>query len=311
MRNSLIMADNLSENEQPLTLLLDTVVRRPNLQHFVISEIARVLGETKSDIKNLKRTLPFYKHLNTFAVRSLEWRLAACGILTEDDNAISAISILLDKILFQVVTNWAIECAGYCAYVWLERVEAQHKEPKEMFKLDLPNPLEYLKNEDSAELSRASSVTLASFNGLSKEQRQMLLSEFSLLLESIPSQFYIRVFVGFFVFLELYRSLSNTNNISCLSEIENWTDAWLHLLTSSLFGKFKAKNSQPKISFQTKRCNLPVHHILCGLMVSTNSFTLIKSQPCTQRKLLKGLEQLIICSSGFTLTWLNTIKSYF
>lgn len=179
-----------------------------------------------------------------------------------------------------------------------------------MFKLDLPNPVEYLKNEDSAELSLVSSVTLASFRELSKEQIQMLLSEFPLLLESIPSQFYIRLFVGFFVFFGLLRCLSNSSNFSCLSEIGNWTDMWLHLLTSSLFGKFKAKRSQTKI-FQTQRYDLPVHHILCGLMISTSSFTMIKSRPCTQRKLLKGLEQLIMCSSGFTSTWLNTIKLYF
>lgn len=116
MSNVLEMADSLGEYELSIKVLLDAAVSRPNLQQFVISEIFGVIGKTKCDTK-----MPFYKHLNTVAVRSLEWRLAACGILTEEDTALSAISPFMDKILFQLVTSSAIECAEYCVHVWLER----------------------------------------------------------------------------------------------------------------------------------------------------------------------------------------------
>ena len=193
-------------------------------------------------------------------------------------------------------------------YYFISRVEAQHREPKEIFMLELPNPMDYLNNEDSTELS---CVILASFSELNNEQRQVFLSECSSLLGNIPSQFYIRVIVGLFVFLEFYKSLSNTSKHSCPPEVEAWTDAWLHLLASSLFGKFKAKSSQTKTLIQTGQSDLSVHHILCGLMVSTNSVKLLNSHSSIQRNILKGLEQLILCSSGFTSTWLSTIKSYF
>lgn len=188
-------------------------------------------------------------------------------------------------------------------------MEAQHRDPNELLKLDLPNPMDFVNNEDSTHPSCVSSAILASFSKLTNEQRQMLLSECSSLMESVPCQFYIRVIMGLFVFLERYKSQLNTGYNS-YPEIEVWTDTWMYLLASSLCGKFK-KSSQQEILIQTQRSDLSVHHILCGLMISTNSFKLLKSYSSSRRKLLKGLEQLILCSSGFTSTWLNAIKSYF
>lgn len=190
------------------------------------------------------------------------------------------------------------------------RVEAQHREPAELFKLDLPNPMEFLDSKYSAQPGRVSSAILTSFSLLTNAQRQILMLECLSLLESIPSQFYIRIIVGLFVFLELYRSQLNTDSDAYLPEVNIWADTWMHLLASSLFGKFK-KSSQQKMLIQTQRRDLTVHPILCGLMVSTNSFILLRSYSFIRGKLLKGLDQLILCSSGFTSTWLNTIKLYF
>ncbi len=145
---------------------------------------------------------------------------------------------------------------------------------------------------------------------LTNEQRKMFMLECSSVLKSVPCQFYIRVIVGFFVFLELYKSQLNTDHETFIPEFEVWTDTWLNLLTSSLFGKFN-KSSQQKMLIQTQKCDVSVHHVLCALMVSTNSFKLLRSYSCTRKKLLTGLEQLILCSSGFTSGWLNTIKFYF
>lgn len=189
-------------------------------------------------------------------------------------------------------------------------MEAQHREPNEVFKLDLPNPMGFLDNKHSAQSSHVSSAILKSFSLLTNAQRQTLMLECSSLLESIPSQFYIRILVGLFVFLELYRSQINTDNDAYLPEVKIWADTWIHLLAASLFGKFK-RSSPQKMLIQTQRCDLTVHHILCGLMVSTNCFILLRSYSCIRSKLLKGLDQLILYSSGFTSTWLNTIKVYF
>ena len=191
-------------------------------------------------------------------------------------------------------------------------MEAQHREPNELFKLDLPNPMEFLDSKHSVQSGHISSAILTSFSLLTDVQRQNLMLECSSLLESIPSQFYIRVLVGLFVFLELYRSQINTDidNGAYLPEVTIWADTWIHLLATSLFGKFK-KSVPQKIMIQTQRCDLTVHHILCGLMISTNCFIMLRSYSCICCKLLKGLDKLILCSSGFTSTWLNTIKVYF
>ena len=167
----------------------------------------------------------------------------------------------------------------------------------------------FLDNKHSAQSGLVSSAILTSFSLLTKAQRQKLMLECSSLLESIPSQFYIRVLVGLFVFLELYRSQINKDNDAYLPEVTIWADTWIHLLAASLLGKFK-KSSPQKMVIQTQRRDLTVHHILCGLMVSTNCFILLRSYSCIRSKLLKGLDQLILCSSGFTSTWLNTIKYY-
>lgn len=117
------MAESRSELEykESMNSLIETAVNFPNRQQFAIAEIIRILSTTKCDTKDLKITLQFYKYSNTIAVTSLEWRLVACGILTDEDIAASAVSPFLAKILFQVVTNSAIACAEYCANVWLER----------------------------------------------------------------------------------------------------------------------------------------------------------------------------------------------
>lgn len=190
------------------------------------------------------------------------------------------------------------------------RVETQHREDSKAFKLELPDPLQYLNHEYSAQHSCDSSAISASFSMLTNEQRQMLMLEGSSFLKSVPCQFYIRVIIGLFVFLEFYKSQLNTDHDIILPEVEVWTDMWMNLLTSSLFGKFN-ESSQKKMFIQTQRHDLSVHHILCGLMVCTNSFKLLRSYSSTRRKLLTGLDQLILCSNGFTSTWLNTIKLYF
>ena len=117
------MAESRSELEykESMNSLIETAVNFPNRQQFAIAEIIRILSTTKCDTKDLKITLQFYKYSNTIAVTSLEWRLVACGILTDEDIAASAVSPFLAKILFQVVTNSAIACAEYCTNVWLER----------------------------------------------------------------------------------------------------------------------------------------------------------------------------------------------
>ena len=161
--------------------------------------------------------------------------------------------------------------------------------------------MEFLDNKYSAQSGHLSSAILTSFSLLTNAQRQTLMLECSSLLESIPSQFYIRILVGLFVLFELYRTRINTDNDAYLPDITIWADTWMHLLAASLLGKFK-KTSQKKTLIQTQRTDLKVHHILCGLMVSTNCFIPLRSYSCIRGKLLKGLDQLKFCSSGFTST---------
>ena len=171
-------------------------------------------------------------------------------------------------------------------------------------KVELPNPMDFINKNDLASTSLYELIT---------EQRHTLLLECTELLDIIPHQFYSRVIVGLFCFVRLYESyLSKENEYSCLAEIEDWTDMWIRLLASSLLGKFSGaqQETQTQINFPTDFIP-PVHHILCGLMVATDSFKLLKSYSITHRKVLKGLDRLILNSSGFTSLWLKTMKFYF
>ena len=161
------------------------------------------------------------------------------------------------------------------------------------------------------ESTQPGSAILASFSVLTNEQWRMLLLECATLLGSIPSQFYTRIVVGLFVLLQLYKPQLSLDSDSCLLKVQHWTDTWMHLLASSLLGKFKSSQQSVLIQTQPSSSIPPVHHILCGVMVATDSFKLLRSCSSTCKKVLKGLEQLIMCSSGFTSTWLQTMKFYF
>ena len=178
----------------------------------------------------------------------------------------------------------------------------------ESTKLELPNPMNFLKRED---LASPGSVISASLGALTTEQRHMLLLECTALLEIIPYQFYSRVTVGLFCFLEFYKSQLNMDSkCACLPEVEDWVDTWMHLLASSLLGKLNS--SWHSVETQLSSCFSPsVHHILCAVMIASDSFMLLKTYTSTSRKVLKGLDQLILSSSGFTATWLKTMKFYF
>lgn len=117
------MAESHSELNSPkkLHFLLENAVKFPNQQQCVIAEIIRVLNTTDSDIKALKTTMEFYRYLYPNAVTPLERKLFACGVFGEENIIKPAVSSFLAKILFEVVTNSATECAEYCANVWLER----------------------------------------------------------------------------------------------------------------------------------------------------------------------------------------------
>ena len=185
------------------------------------------------------------------------------------------------------------------------RVEdQQRKKLAGPVKVELPNPMDFINKNDLAS---------ASLCELTTEQRRTLLLECTELLDIIPHQFYSRVIVGLFCSFRLYESyLSKENECSCLAEIEDWTDMWIRLLASSLLGKFSGaqQGTQTQRDFTTDFIP-PVHHILCGLMVATTSFKLLKSYSVTRRKVLKGLDRLILNSSGFTSLWLKTMKFFF
>ena len=188
-------------------------------------------------------------------------------------------------------------------------MQAEHKDPlNEPIKKGLPNPLDFI---NSKELTQPGSAILASFNSLTTEQRLTLLQECAELLERIPSQFYPRVIIGLFVFVDLFKSQLNMDSDCCPPEMEAWSATWMYLLASSLLGKFKSSLQTTSVKTQPSISNPSVHHILCGSMIATGCFKVIKCYPSTGGKVLKGLEQMIVCSSGFTVTWLRTMKSYF
>ena len=189
-------------------------------------------------------------------------------------------------------------------------MDCQHKEPlTEPTKHELPNPMNFLNKND---LTQPDSAILYSFNELTTEQRRVLLLEYADLLKSVPSQFYLRVIMGVYVFLDSYKTQFNVDGSCCSPELGHWIGTRLHLLASSLLGKFQESQLQTMlVQTQPGNLNPSVHHILCGLMVATNSFKLLESSPGVCRKVLKGLEQLIMFSSGVTSTWLKMIKLYF
>lgn len=117
------MAENHTEliEENTIHFLLESAVKFPNRQQCAFAEIIRILSAKEFDVKDLKTTLEFYRYLYPTAVMALERKISACGVLGEMNIMKPAISSFLAKILFEVVTNSAIECAEYCANVWVER----------------------------------------------------------------------------------------------------------------------------------------------------------------------------------------------
>lgn len=120
------MAEDVLENESEFDstsfyFLLDSVVKCPNRQQCVIEKLLSVLRKANFDVKCLKTSLEFYRSLYPTATASVERKLFAGGVLSEDDISKPSISSFLTEILFQVVTTASTDCAEYCANVWLER----------------------------------------------------------------------------------------------------------------------------------------------------------------------------------------------
>ena len=160
-----------------------------------------------------------------------------------------------------------------------------------------------------------SHVSFAIFTALSLQssmQRKTFIWECCRLLKCTPSQFHVRIILGLFVLLEFYKSQSRPDTESCTDELEVWTDTWLHLVASSLLGKFRVPQNTPEMPLSKYNTSRPsIHHMLCSLMISTQSFGVLKSSMSVRKKVVKGMEQLVLFSSGITTTWLNVIKSYF
>ena len=166
----------------------------------------------------------------------------------------------------------------------------------------MPNPLDF---------TQTGSAISASFQALSTQKRIEFLLQFNELLKVIPTQFYLRVAVGLFVYLELCKSFLNLDKGYCCAELEAWADTWLRLLVSSLLGKFKTSSEITSSETQPSISSLPVHHILCGLMIASNGYKVLNSDLNAGKKIVKELEHLILFSSGVTTLWLDEIKLYF
>ena len=106
---------------QTLYFLLEKAVKFPNQQHCAVKEIIAILRTTKFDANGLKTVLEFYKCLFPIAIVHLERNLFACGVLSEEDITKPALPLFLTQVFFEVVTKSAIDCAEYCANVWVER----------------------------------------------------------------------------------------------------------------------------------------------------------------------------------------------
>ena len=114
--------ENESEfDSRSFYFLLDSVVKCSNHQQCAIDELLSFLRTAHFDVKCFKTSLEFYRSLYPTSTAYLERKLFAGGVLSEDDISKPSISSFLTEILFQVVTNSSIDCAEYCANVWLER----------------------------------------------------------------------------------------------------------------------------------------------------------------------------------------------
>ena len=109
------------DSVQILYFLLEKAVKFPNQQHCAVEEIIAILRTTKLDANGLKTALEFYKCLFPIAIVPLERNLFACGVLSEEDITKPALPLFLTQVFFEVVTKSAIDCAEYCANVWVER----------------------------------------------------------------------------------------------------------------------------------------------------------------------------------------------
>lgn len=299
-------------SKKSVTILLDAAVKFPRDQENVIEEILNIIRAGEVDLKHLKIMLKFYRSLHPITTLHLERRLFASGILTEEDLTKPCISSFLTGILFEIVTASSNDCAEYCSNVWLERVEALQKGKSstcQTLKESLPNPLDFINKEDFKAKRR--NGILSSFQMLSTEERLGVLLELKELIQVIPTQFHPRVVFGLFIFLELCESFLIVDNDYCCPELDAWVDTWMHLLASSLLGKFEVSQEITLLEAYPSNYCSPVHHILCGLLIATEGYKTLKSNVQACKKIVKGLEHLMDFTSGVTTIWLNEMKFYF
>lgn len=176
-------------------------------------------------------------------------------------------------------------------------------------KESLPNPLDFINKKDF--IAKTGNGILSSFQMLSTEQRLGVLLELKELIQVIPSQFHPRVVVGLFVFLELCKSFLIVDNDCCCPELDAWVDMGMHLLASSLLGKFEVSQEITWLEAYPSSYCAPLHHILCALLIATEGYKTLKSNVETHKKIVKGLEHLMVFTSGVTTIWLNETKLFF
>lgn len=142
--------------------------------------------------------------------------------------------------------------------------------------------------------------TLLQFKVLDDKERKLIILDFRKIANIIPAKFYPRLAVAFFVFMEFYKS--ENQEVPMEQEVCLWTETWYNMVATSLAG---VVTGDGHITLMTQ----PLHHVLCALMVSTNTVEFIASNPNVLANILNSLEMLRENSSGLTEKWMSILLS--
>jgi len=143
-------------------------------------------------------------------------------------------------------------------------------------------------------------TTLLQFKVLDNKERKLMILDFRKLANRVPARFYPRFAVAFFVFMEFYKQETKDNSLN--QEVILWTETWYNLLLSSLTNCLSSDN-------QITHVGHSLHHILCGLMISTNTLDFIASNQDVLGNVLNSLEMLRENSLGLTEKWISMLLS--
>jgi len=112
----------MMEMLQEFEHLFEAAVYKAKQPPFVIERLAQILKSLGSSLEAIKFSLQFYKHERPIRVKVLLSNLIAEGFLKDASLLTdSCFGPFMSQLLFETVSDSAVECAKYCTQNWIDR----------------------------------------------------------------------------------------------------------------------------------------------------------------------------------------------